>query len=169
MGFVLDLNRIGEGTTRLFESLEFGELEVSWPGLVFGSQLEVAVEVARAGGDLDITLRFAGERRGECDRCLQPFSQDFTGVVRAIGRKASARHPLAGQDGVVFHDGRQLDLTGDLREAVLVDIPIRNLCAEDCQGLCPTCGADLNQGPCGCAVGQVDPRWEALRRARGLG
>ncbi len=169
MGLVLDLNRIGEGTTRLSESLEFSELDVSWPGLVFGSRLEVAVEVARAGSDLDITLRFAGERRGECDRCLKAFSQSFTGMARALGRRASAQHPLSGQDGVVFHDGRRIDLTGEVREAVLVDIPIRTLCAEDCQGLCPICGADLNPGPCGCGVGQIDPRWEALRRARGLG
>ena len=49
-----------------------------------------------------------------------------------------------------------------MREHVLLELPLVPLCAPDCQGLCATCGADLNQGPCGCDRTTVDPRWAAL-------
>jgi uncharacterized protein len=166
MGLVLDLSRLGEGTTTLTERMDIGEFEVSWPGLRFRRELEVTVVVVRSGHDLDITIRFAGERQGDCDRCLKPYEHPFTGELRALGRKGGAAHPLAGQDGVVFHDGRHLDLTGELRQAVLIDIPIRTLCMEECRGLCPICGADRNLVPCDCAVEAIDPRWDVLRRAR---
>jgi uncharacterized protein len=49
-----------------------------------------------------------------------------------------------------FHDGRRLNLTEDAREALLLEVPMTPLCREDCAGLCPRCGAELNTGPHAC-------------------
>lgn len=58
----------------------------------------------------------------------------------------------------------EIDLRPAIREQWLVNVPAFLLCREDCQGLCPTCGADLNAGPCGCPTDTSgDPRWDALR------
>jgi len=57
-----------------------------------------------------------------------------------------------------------VDLRPALREQWLLAAPGLALCREDCKGLCPKCGADLNLGPCDCAP-DVDPRWAALRRS----
>jgi uncharacterized protein len=54
-------------------------------------------------------------------------------------------------------------LSDALREAVLLEIPIKNLCAEDCRGLCPHCGVDRNRETCACEDAPVDQRWSALR------
>jgi uncharacterized protein len=59
-----------------------------------------------------------------------------------------------------------VDLRPALREEWLLAVPAFVQCREDCKGLCPRCGADLNQGPCGCAP-EIDSRWDALRRADG--
>jgi hypothetical protein len=56
-----------------------------------------------------------------------------------------------------------LDLSDAIREAVLLEIPIKNLCAEDCRGLCLECGANLNVGSCDCRRTPQDQRWSALR------
>ncbi|HET6915863.1 MAG TPA: DUF177 domain-containing protein [Acidimicrobiales bacterium] len=58
--------------------------------------------------------------------------------------------------------GELLDLQPLVRDALLLDLPLAPLCREDCKGLCPTCGADLNDGPCSCARAPADPRWAAL-------
>lgn len=166
MGFVLDLRQLSDGRSRWVEAVRPSQLELEWPGLEFGPELRVQLDVARTGNDLDLALAFSGDRRGECDRCLQPFEVAFQGSIRAIARRASADHELAGQDGVIFHDGLTLDLTVEVREAVLVDIPIQQLCTADCRGLCPSCGIDLNTGSCDCSRDAIDPRWEALRKAR---
>jgi uncharacterized protein len=47
-------------------------------------------------------------------------------------------------------------------------VPMKPLCREDCRGLCPTCGEDLNVTACGCAAEAADPRWEALRLLRNV-
>jgi uncharacterized protein len=166
MGLLLDLRRISEGRTRWDEIVHVSELGLVWAGLEFHPELQVHLDVGRIGDDLDLAIRFKGARRGACDRCLKPFEVEFQGALRAIARRQSPGHELAGQDGVLFHDGLELDLTYEVREAVLVDIPIQNLCSADCRGLCPTCGIDLATGQCDCRRDAIDPRWEALRKAR---
>jgi uncharacterized protein len=169
MGLVLDLRRIGEGRSTVSDEVDSDELGLSWPGLHFGREIKLDLEVGRSGCDLDIIVHFRGYRRSECDRCLEPFQAEFDGSLRAIGRRESAQHELAGQDGVIFHDGHEIELTSELRQAILIEIPIQSLCSEGCRGLCSTCGANLNLGACGCVVEHVDPRWAVLRKARELG
>jgi len=61
------------------------------------------------------------------------------------------------------YTGKQIDLTPAMREQILLSIPPSPLCSEDCKGLCPSCGKDLNEGACGCDRTVVDPRWQALK------
>jgi uncharacterized protein len=67
---------------------------------------------------------------------------------------------------MVYHDGQNLELTEDVRQTVLVEIPWHPLCREDCRGLCPRCGVDRNATECGCDPGPRDSRWDALRELR---
>ena len=50
-----------------------------------------------------------------------------------------------------------------IRDALTLELPLRVLCKEDCKGLCPKCGHNLNEGPCGCDLREEDPRWDALK------
>jgi uncharacterized protein len=61
------------------------------------------------------------------------------------------------------YQGKELDLTLAVREQILLSLPAAPLCAEDCKGLCPECGKDLNDGECGCDRAVLDPRWAALK------
>ncbi len=64
--------------------------------------------------------------------------------------------------------GNDLDLEPMARDAVLLELPLAPLCAPDCRGLCPQCGANRNLGDCECAPAR-DPRWSALDALRGAG
>ena len=57
-----------------------------------------------------------------------------------------------------------IDLTEAIRQYMLLAIPMKPLCHEDCAGLCPSCGHNLNQGPCDCVPEETDPRWSELRK-----
>jgi uncharacterized protein len=59
---------------------------------------------------------------------------------------------------------REIDLTAAIREHVLLGLPAFAVCQEDCRGLCPHCGANLNEGSCDCRTTVVDPRWAALQQ-----
>jgi len=57
-----------------------------------------------------------------------------------------------------------MDLGDRIRDAVILELPVRIYCTTDCKGLCPQCGQDLNQEACSCAEKEVDPRWEGLKK-----
>lgn len=100
------------------------------------------------GQALLATGKLRTKARMRCSRCLQPFDQ-----------------PLAVSD-FVFHQeltGEDfVDLTPQIREDIILALPQRALCGQDCKGLCPGCGKDLNKGACGCRVRREDLRWHAL-------
>src|SRR5215218_4717895 len=85
-----------------------------------------------------------GAWEGPCRRCLKPVQANHReGETYRLGHDFVDLEPLA-------------------REALVLDLPLAPLCREDCRGLCPTCGADLNLGDCDCPPADIDPRWAAL-------
>jgi len=97
---------------------------------------------------------------GECRRCLTPVSADVSADANALftqdaeGQEDPDSFPLA-------PDATEIDLAPAVRQEVLLAVPRFLQCREDCRGLCPRCGQDLNAGPCGCPPA-TDPRWQAL-------
>ncbi|HEY6146875.1 MAG TPA: DUF177 domain-containing protein, partial [Thermoanaerobaculia bacterium] len=67
---------------------------------------------------------------------------------------------------VYFYDEPEVSVAPIVEERIQMAVPMKPLCREDCLGLCPTCGKDLNQGPCNCRDEAIDPRWEALSKLK---
>ena len=102
-----------------------------------------------------------------CRRCLGDASGHVSEEAHLIFAEAGSEELQDDPDVYLLDDRRpELDLRPALREQWLLHVPGFALCRVDCQGLCPTCGADLNVEPCGCASSAADPRWEGLRSAR---
>ena len=99
----------------------------------------------------------------ECRRCLTPISGDAKAEFRELFE------PQAREGDSYPLRGDKIDLAPMAREALLLDLPLAPLCRDDCAGLCPTCGADLNAGPCDCPPATADPRWAALDELKGEG
>lgn len=100
-----------------------------------------------------------------CDRCLEPsaleqvhdFNEEFQRgeEVTTNGEKAEI---------VNYFDGDVIDLAPVIRDVLLSDQPLNNICNADCRGLCLKCGANLNHGDCGCDRTVIDPRLAALQQ-----
>jgi uncharacterized protein len=118
----------------------------------------------------DIRLKgsFQGKFEVPCARCVEPveipLAADFDLIFRPLGVDGDApeRSITAPETEIGYYQGDSLALEDVLREQVLLSLPVRTLCKEDCKGLCPRCGANRNNQPCTCDEGQNDPRWEAL-------
>jgi len=108
-----------------------------------------------------------GDVSMECRRCLGDASAHVSEDAHIIFAEAGTESVEDDPD-VYLLDARatELDLRPALREQWLLNVPGYVLCRDDCQGLCPTCGAELNLGPCDCAPTSVDPSWEGLRKLR---
>ena len=114
-------------------------------------------------GWVDLTLEFT------CTRCLKqfeqhmhvPFEERFYPTVDVM---TGAPLPPVEEDDVFSIDDHHLvDLTEAIRQAVLLAVPMVTLCQEDCAGLCPQCGHDLNLGPCDCVPEVEDTRLNVLK------
>ena len=119
----------------------------TWP-----TATEIAVDTDKVGDLFNITAHVASETDEECARCLKRFRSPLETVVHLFAeRTGTGRHrdeDLGEDDTLIFHDGRHVDLDAGVREAAILARPMVPLCRPDCRGLCTSCGADLNEGPC---------------------
>lgn len=103
-----------------------------------------------------------------CARCLAPVEEEISVEVTESFQPTvyiPGGPPVATDDSdpaTLIDELHVLDLTEVARQAITLAVPLAVLCREGCRGLCARCGADLNEGPCGCRP-DPDPRWDALR------
>jgi uncharacterized protein len=131
------------------------------------SELEGTVRLLRTDRGLLVTVAARATLQGPCSRCLVAtespieigFQEEFIPVIDPV----SAKHitPQESDEGFVIDADLVLDLGESLRQYALMSAPSKPLCRPDCAGLCPTCGKNLNEGPCGCPPA-ADDRWGTL-------
>ncbi len=116
----------------------------------------VSGKVRLAGNEVFVNGHVETRAQVECDRCLQP-------VETPVNTDFAAELTEAEMSVSVF-DGKAIDVDEIVKEQILLAVPTRMLCREDCKGICPECGADRNKGDCNCTTNDTDPRWAALKK-----
>lgn len=133
----------------------------------FVRPLDVHVAFYRAELDLFFDGNIQGIAAATCARCLEPLpyelSWDFSIILTPEIRLKGEIELAPGDLTQSFYRGTEVDLTPLVYEQVLLALPTRPLCAEECRGLCPQCGANLNTGQCACTTDSGDPRLAVLR------
>jgi uncharacterized protein len=124
------------------------------------------VQDIRLKGKLDTSLELP------CARCLETVvhavERSFDLLYRPLGTD-SGHEELSVTDAeaeIGYYSGEGLLLEDTLREQVLLAVPLKIVCRDDCKGLCPHCGKNLNEVQCSCAEQMEDPRWLALKEIR---
>lgn len=95
----------------------------------------------------------------ECSRCLEKFPY----VVDLEINEKLTNDPENKDDEVIFINDENLDINEIIENNVIINLPIQRLCREDCKGLCPMCGTNLNLSTCNCHEENIDPRLEKLK------
>jgi uncharacterized protein len=128
---------------------------------------ELDARLAREGDTVEVEGELSATVEFDCDRCLAPvkvpISQHFdltyvppigTGDERALGDADLS---------IGFYREDVIDIDDLVREQIELALPMTRLCSDDCRGLCPDCGINLNEGRCACSEPHGDPRWSALK------
>ena len=167
MEMLIRIKEIGDGGLSLDLPLTRAWLAEQCPhlGAVPGPKgVTVRGQLTESEGDVFLRARLRGALETTCSRCLEPASlaMDVPMVVTFLPRPEHRSHGGPGADGddddsneekdvdVAHYDGDEIDLSAEIRDQLLLAYPITPLCREDCAGLCPVCGANRNQRPCGC-------------------
>ncbi len=124
------------------------------------------IQDIRVVGELATRLELA------CARCLEPVERDiarkFDLLYRPQGSDAGREEISVTQAEaeIGYYKGEGLQLEDVLREQILLAMPLKVVCREECRGLCPQCGKNLNFGECTCAAPAGDSRWDALKELK---
>jgi uncharacterized protein len=129
----------------------------------------VTGKVRLSGNEVFVSGHVDSRAQIECDRCLQPVeapvSADFTldYITGSEYESSEVAELTEAEMSVAVFDGEGLDVDEIVKEQILLAVPTRMLCREDCKGICPECGIDRNTGECSCGADNIDPRWAALK------
>jgi uncharacterized protein len=132
-------------------------------------QPEIEARMSRSGHEVRLRGRISARAEVDCDRCLTtvaiPVETKFdVAYVPEDDYRSSEAAELQEEDlSLSVFDGETIDVDELVREQLLLALPSRALCGEQCKGLCPTCGANLNTNPCDCQSKEIDPRWAGLK------
>jgi uncharacterized protein len=156
------------GSTRKYDVDE--TLDDIDPELVIQAPITGRVKFTKIPQGILVNGKFDTVVEVNCGRCLDPFDVPVAIEVEeefrpSLDLQTGARLPHSEDEdqATVIDEKHIIDLTEVVRQDLLLALPSTPLCREACKGLCPTCGQNLNDGPCDCPDDSVDHRWDALR------
>lgn len=129
------------------------------------STVRVSAIVEKQNEEIRLDATIATEKRCVCDRCLAEFRLSLSPVytMHYVFSEAEASRFDPAEVVTLAPGTPSLDIADDVRQMVLMAVPLKLLCKETCLGLCPSCGRNLNEGSCQCRPETADSRWDALR------
>lgn len=155
--------------------IDYG-LEIVQKGPIKAKGRADLIEEHRGPKEVVSDIRLRAEYDGlfdmPCARCLEPVEHrsqgEFDLLFRPLGvEDGSNEHAVTPSETEIgYYQNGRLTLEDVLREQVILSLPARTLCSEDCKGLCPHCGQNLNSESCTCDAAPADPRWTALSDLR---
>ena len=127
--------------------------------IFFAGPVKAELVVSNTGKSIIVEGEAGGKLELSCSRCLERFIFDFKVPVQ----EEYALAQEGGKEELQTFTGDFIDITPAVINSILLALPMKAVCGESCQGLCSTCGANLNQGRCGCETEDIDLRLSALK------
>jgi uncharacterized protein len=158
---VADLRRHWGSRLDVRTTVPAADVRMGDVGVPDGELIDIAIDLESLSSGLVATGTVRAHWRGACRRCLEPAEGDMVVEVNELFRPSAAPEDEAFP---IVDD--QVDLRPVVTEVLVCDLPLAPICTDDCQGLCPECGANRNVADCGHNDRPTDPRWSALERLR---
>lgn len=143
-------------------------IEISGDKAVFEKPLQVSLDIRNNNGIIELSGSITGGTKLICVRCLEQYSFQLDANIEERYCHSSEVARLQ-DDGInteeinVF-EGNRIELDEIFQESLVLAFPMKNLCKEDCAGLCSNCGTNLNTDQCSCETVTIDPRLEVLKK-----
>lgn len=139
---------------------DLGVLKAGPDLYTFDGPVTWSVAISNVGDALLVSGTVEADAKTSCARCLEDVELSLFGEIEGyflIGEDSEAPEDMDDDEFDVLPDDHYLDLRPLIEAALLLDIPLIPLCDDACKGLCPTCGANLNEGQCSCAQEDAEP------------
>jgi uncharacterized protein len=168
---IIDLDSIGRSPRQIDITFDASQIELADEARLVG-KVDFRGSFSREGLRTIVQGEIATDLIVDCSRCLEPVNRHFDIPFEAVfvdtDDEAADEEIRVGTehlDESLVIDG-QIDIAEVVREQIILALPETALCREDCQGLCPKCGANRNLIDCRCTDDEIDPRWAALKNLK---
>lgn len=148
------------------------EMNIQSEDFSLDDDVRVTCRLHRNGDLIRVEGNASASLNAQCARCLDPFRMDVVGFFTFVVKRLPLGIPIPAdaeegdEDSEEFifveHDVTSIDITDIVRDSIILALPMKVLCRENCLGLCPVCGSNRNDGDCGCETSETDPRWKSL-------
>ncbi len=162
----INLVKIHEGLNQLkfrFKAEDLGLEEHEETLLLFPNDVYADVEIQMFSDKYFVKVELITVAHFACDRCLDEFDKNLKAVFQLVFSKYNRDQFDNDEYRFLQENETEIDLSTDIRENLLLVLPMKHLCRESCKGLCPHCGVNLNHETCDCQQETIDPRWEILK------
>ena len=165
--YVLDVSSLMSGTVSSMEiskELEINSEEIS-PNITLTSKVSINGKLENLSGYVHLNADISCSYSSLCARCLKEVDKSIeTGIDKAVCKSGTLENEDAENviTDYLIIENNEIDLAALCAEELMFALPYRELCSEDCKGLCPKCGKDLNEGECNCSFKEIDPRLAVL-------
>jgi uncharacterized protein len=162
-GLIIRVSGLSNGLHEYHFSANPGEIGLNSN---FHAPVEVDARLDKANHHLYLNAGIRTSGSFECDRCLDQFELPLTTrytVVYLSSESEQGNYPPE-EIQIIGPDTTSIDLTTEVHDMTLLSVPLKLLCRDDCRGLCPSCGTNLNRKQCGCATDTDTSRWSSLKK-----
>ncbi|MBN1349125.1 DUF177 domain-containing protein [candidate division KSB1 bacterium] len=159
----IKITNIPEGISDFDFAVSIKELVLE-NSTVFSEPVAVHLEIQKFASNYLFTIQAKYKGHFTCDRCLSEFVKEIEASTRITYTADETLFVENSDDIRLLHPHQViLNLVPELREMLLLSLPVKVLCSKGCQGICPNCGANLNHETCQCQKTTYDSRWDALK------
>ncbi|MGF7185125.1 uncharacterized protein GGQ84_001211 [Desulfitispora alkaliphila] len=127
--------------------------------------LKINLLAKNTGSEILVSGKIETALKMMCGRCLTetdcPIDIDFEEI---FVHKSKAEYIDNSDDDIIFFEGNNIHLDQIVAKNIILNMPIRTFCDEECKGICPQCGINLNEEKCSCVQDNIDPRMEVLKK-----
>ena len=141
---------------------EMDPLQSQHGQLFSNSPLKLKGVLTNEDGIVFLTGLIEGEVNISCGRCLELFNMSIAAEINEVYYNETMDSDQVDEDWIPFR-GNELDVASEVVKAMISSLPMKVLCNQECKGLCPGCGINLNQDQCSCKGENIDPRLEVLK------
>lgn len=167
----ISVSGIGDDGIHIHEQMDPSWLE-NVPELSSGeegtrliSNIDIDIELTRVLREITILGNVSFSIESPCSRCLEAVELDLKPEIRLVLSPSDKIQDEEDENHETY-SGEEIDISDYLRERIAISLPVKVICSEECRGLCPKCGINLNKETCDCEKDRIDPRFAALKKLK---
>ncbi len=158
-----------EPETKICGEEKIPYLEVGRSKFSFSKKVKFNLIARRISQGVTVEGKIQSQINLNCSRCLKKFPFPLHCEVREIFAEPEKKKFFLEEAETFEIINERIDLEPMIKQLFILSLPMKPLCNQNCLGLCPKCGKDLNQGNCSCEKSEIDIRWEPLKKLKEAG